>query len=235
MISEMHALDNVEKDGRDPSPNSRPEAEVFFDGFEDEDLQSLLEVQEEQCTQSKIPPSSVVRAFDVESRLAEDFDPSLQFSSPQTITSRTTVDSSVSVPSTETVDWDCIHPQIPTPKKGRSSDSSHHKSTERLNAPLHSHEDQSSPTPIRPAPTQKSSWTPTPTNTSIFNPSRTCFRLSEIMEVNAATIQRQPHAVYNVFARVIYSSRENFFRKQHFQLRDLFTEAPPYLTGALLG
>ncbi|PHH90770.1 hypothetical protein CDD83_2699 [Cordyceps sp. RAO-2017] len=33
-----------------------------------------------------------------------------------------------------------------------------------------------------------------------------------------------PDAVIEWYARVLYSSRENFFRKQYFQFRDLFKE-----------
>lgn len=44
----------------------------------------------------------------------------------------------------------------------------------------------------------------------------------------------QPEVVFEFFARVVYTRRENFAKKQLFQLRDLFKVPPPYIFGVLL-
>ncbi|UZP37458.1 hypothetical protein NXS19_005274 [Fusarium pseudograminearum] len=47
--------------------------------------------------------------------------------------------------------------------------------------------------------------------------------------------RNQPEIIFELFARVVYSSRENFHKKQYFRFRSLLKECPPYLNGALLG
>ncbi|KFG85088.1 hypothetical protein MANI_115126 [Metarhizium anisopliae] len=201
MISEMQTLEN----NLIASSSSTTDEQFHCDGIDDAALQTLLEESTGEIV-GENPPSSVVRAFDIESRSAEDYDPDLQFSSPQASDSSGTIASSSRASYFEQTP----DPRAtPKPSKGLSSQSSG----------------------LMPQAT----WTAVAVNMRMFNPSRTCFRLTEITESKAAMMQRQPHAVYNVFARVLYSSRENFFRRQYFQLRDLLSESPPYLTGALLG
>jgi hypothetical protein len=170
-------------------------------------------------------PSSVVRALD------DEYDSKLQFSSPHSNASRATIYSSATIPSTDTIDWDSIRQQVPTQHRGTHGNP-HHESTASLKSvPA----DAFLPTPAASAPTPQPQWTPVAINLNLYNPARTFFRIREIIECKAALSQRQPHAVYNLFARVLYSSRENLLRRQHFQLRDLLSDSPPYLSGALLG
>lgn len=232
MIGEMQTLEN----SLTATGNSYPGDEFLLEDADIEAFSSLGDGNMEQSAEQEQPPSSVVQALDVESNFAEDYDPNLQFSSPHTDKSRSTVRSSTTIPSTESIDWDNIREQISTPN-GDTIDRSNIKNGPTHNAPLNIRDEKlpPTPTPSASAPRLWPSWTPAPMNISIFNPSRTCFRLGELIESKAAMIRHQPHAVFNVFARVLYSSRENFFRRQYFQLRDLFTELPPYLTGALLG
>ncbi|EFY91221.1 hypothetical protein MAC_02648 [Metarhizium acridum CQMa 102] len=228
MISEMQTLEK----NLTASSSSTTDEQFHCDGIDDAALQTLLE--ESTGAIGEHPPSSVVRAFDVESRFAEDYDPNLQFSSPQTNESNETIGSCTSIQSTETVDWEDIRQQASSSQQA-VSDVSGCEQTPGHRAPLKLRNGHSLLSPQPSAPTPQASWTAAPVNMRLFNPSRTCFRLREITESKAAMMQRQPHAVYNVFARVLYSSRENFFRRQHFQLRDLLSESPPYLTGSLLG
>ncbi|TWU73105.1 hypothetical protein ED733_004731 [Metarhizium rileyi] len=216
MISEIQTLEN----SLTATPSAPADDDFHFGETDNDGCQSLSEQSID--TAAKHPPSSVIRTFDVESRFAEDYDPSLQFSSPHTDKSSLTC---ASVPSTETVDWKNIHRQ--------ASQSQHAVSV--ISYDEHHPDHRVPPSPRQWASFPQPAWTVAPANLRLFNPSRTCFRLSEIIDSKAVTVQRQPHAVYNVFARVLYSNRENFFRRQYFQLRDLLTESPPYLTGALLG
>lgn len=66
-------------------------------------------------------------------------------------------------------------------------------------------------------------------------PYRTFFHLDEMMQGKLKMYKNQPSVIFEWYARVLYSSRENFYQKQYFQFRDLFKETPPYLSGALLG
>lgn len=61
----------------------------------------------------------------------------------------------------------------------------------------------------------------------------TYFHFKDLLNAKANLFKHSPNTVFEVFARVIHSTRENFTRKQYFQFRDLFKEAPPYLAGAL--
>ncbi|PHH65993.1 hypothetical protein CDD81_941 [Ophiocordyceps australis] len=64
---------------------------------------------------------------------------------------------------------------------------------------------------------------------------KTFLRLDELIEAKCNIYKNQPHVVLQLFARVLYSSRENFFRKQYFQFRDLFGETARYIGGCLAG
>lgn len=68
-----------------------------------------------------------------------------------------------------------------------------------------------------------------------LRPYKTFFHVQEMLDAKTAMYKNQPQAVFELFARVIYSARENFERRQYFQFRDLFKETPPYLSGALVG
>lgn len=68
-----------------------------------------------------------------------------------------------------------------------------------------------------------------------LKPHKTFFHVKEMLEAKQQMFRNQPDAVFELFARVVYSSRVNFYRKQYFQFRDLFKEPPPYLSGALRG
>ncbi|EFZ02572.1 hypothetical protein X797_000495 [Metarhizium robertsii] len=226
MISEMQTLEN----NLTASSSSTTDEQFHCDGIDDAALQTLLEESTGEIV-GENPPSSVVRAFDVESRSAEDYDPDLQFSSPQTSDSSGTIGSCASIQSTDTVDWEDIRQQASRSQQAASR-ASYFEQTPDPRATLKPSKGLS---PQSSGLMPQATWTAVAVNMRMFNPSRTCFRLTEITESKAAMMQRQPHAVYNVFARVLYSSRENFFRRQYFQLRDLLSESPPYLTGALLG
>lgn len=66
-----------------------------------------------------------------------------------------------------------------------------------------------------------------------LRPYKTFFQIEEMLEAKAELYQNQPEMTLELFARVLYSSRENFIRRQYFQFCNLLTEGPPYLCGAL--
>ncbi|KAK2006340.1 hypothetical protein LZ32DRAFT_102199 [Colletotrichum eremochloae] len=60
---------------------------------------------------------------------------------------------------------------------------------------------------------------------------RTCFRIGELLNAHTKCTREKQDVVLELFARVRHSSRESTARVQHFQLRDLFTDKQPYLSG----
>ena len=61
---------------------------------------------------------------------------------------------------------------------------------------------------------------------------RTCFRIGEAFNAAATASRANVDAVIELYARIISSEREaNDGFKQFFQLGDLFTDKPPYLSG----
>lgn len=56
-----------------------------------------------------------------------------------------------------------------------------------------------------------------------------------MLEAKEIMYKNQHNAIFELFARVVYTRRDNFERKQLFRLRDLFKISPPYLPGVLLG
>ncbi|KAF6814207.1 hypothetical protein CMUS01_12695 [Colletotrichum musicola] len=60
---------------------------------------------------------------------------------------------------------------------------------------------------------------------------RTCFRVGELLNTHAKCAREKQDVVMELFARVAYSSRESAAKTQHFQLRDLYTDHQPFLSG----
>lgn len=61
---------------------------------------------------------------------------------------------------------------------------------------------------------------------------RICFRIGEALNAAAVASRTNVDAIIELYARVVFSSREaSGGYKQFFQLGDLFTDKPPYLSG----
>ncbi|KAH0565493.1 hypothetical protein GP486_001118 [Trichoglossum hirsutum] len=58
---------------------------------------------------------------------------------------------------------------------------------------------------------------------------RTCFRVGEALRAGSHAVRRSQDAVIELFARVVFSSRDGW--KQQFQFADLFHDRPPFLSG----
>jgi hypothetical protein len=64
---------------------------------------------------------------------------------------------------------------------------------------------------------------------------RTCFRIGELLNSNTRCLQDNQDAVYELFAKVSLSTRDDATRTQHFHFKDLFEDQLPVLTGILRG
>lgn len=180
------------------------------------------------------PPSSVVRAFDRASSSAGDFDPSLLHSPPKpsSIMTGTGDREPPDLPLTQEPDWESVRrdlEQFAHPSKGTGP------SRRCQLSPAHERGGAAILTPAASAPCGDSRVPARPEKASSSKPYRTFFHLKEMVQGKLEMYRNQPLVEFEWYARVLYSSRENFGRKQYFQFRDLFKETPPYLSGALLG
>lgn len=79
---------------------------------------------------------------------------------------------------------------------------------------------------------------PTPsvqqTQPLLLRPYKTFFHISDMLFHKAELYKNQPAAIFELFARVIYTNRDRGVRGQFFQLCDIMAQNPPYLSGSLL-
>jgi hypothetical protein len=70
---------------------------------------------------------------------------------------------------------------------------------------------------------------------ALLKPFKTFFNIGELLDAKAKMYWNQPEVIFELFARVVYSSRENFHKKQYFRFQSLLKDCPPHINGALLG
>ncbi|KAI0477736.1 hypothetical protein GGR56DRAFT_638498 [Xylariaceae sp. FL0804] len=217
------------------------------------DAQSLVH-------ENHIPPSSVTLAWDHDSRSAIEFDPTLKYSSP--LSSEEHKNDAQKSPSSallregdpgredcldDDVDWDVVFADIETHPKDPSLVESYHQTHRpqkiaQASGPVPT--TLAEPPSSRSGPLQPFRRTPFPemvrdrssvpglSSTRIL---RTCFRIGVMISQTARCLNHQQDVVFELFARVSYSSRESLARKQHFQFVDLFKDQQPYPSAVLAG
>ncbi|KAK1579167.1 uncharacterized protein LY79DRAFT_523132 [Colletotrichum navitas] len=126
----------------------------------------------------------------------------------------------------EDIDWDtitaCEKDAIWSPETGMPVDGA---SMQQASSP-------SSPTPIiRPPVPPKMRDRSVVVGLSSTTMMRTCFRIGELLNAHAKCTREKQDVVLELFARVRCSTRETTTRVQHFNLRDLFTDRQPFLSG----
>ncbi|KAJ4264061.1 hypothetical protein NW762_006100 [Fusarium torreyae] len=216
------------------SPYLKNDTDTF--SLEQADQDALVELLKEESQEApQQPPSSVLRSWNRESRSAEDYDPQLQHSSPQSDTDVT--ESNEHAPMIEDIDWSNVQEHIRhAPKRGSAADFS---AANRSKVPeteprsvtqetwVYSRSRSSAPT--------KSQRPAMFIGQVLLKPFKTFFDLQELLDAKAQMFRNQPDISFELFARVVYSSRENFYKKQYFRFRSLLKDCPPYINGALLG
>jgi hypothetical protein len=223
--------------GSIPMGGSR--SSLYLDDTDEFDLkQSDKDALEELLKQGtwQEPPSSVLRTLSRNSQSADEYDPQLQRSSPRS--SSYIPGSSIGyTPLSEEIDWRAVREHtrqepMPVSTIGIST-------ANRSKLPEHESRTVEQKTWIG---SQSRSSPPTKTHTSsiftgqlLLKPFKTFFDLQELLDAKAQIFRNQSEIIFELFARVTYSSRENFHKKQYFRFRSLLKECPPYLNGALLG
>ena len=224
-----------ESTDRDAShtPDNIPitEFEDFSVSIDDQTLEEIL--NQEAFPVAQCPPSSVIRANDPEARSDQVFDSDLQYSSPSPGSNQSNNPSDDSLLSHD-VDWKPVRERTQIQRPISSTPSSNTKSNSQDFDPT--------PTPniTRISQSQLSEpgrrYTPDYSiGKVLLKPYKTFFGLQEMIDTKKSMYKNQPDVVFELYARVSYSSREKYQHKQHFQFRELLKDCPPYLNGVLTG
>jgi hypothetical protein len=225
-----------------PAPIERSGPATYLDDTDEFDLEQFDEdaleelLKQDAWQEPQQPPSSVLRTWIRNSRPADEYNPQLQRSSPHS--SSYIPESSIKytlLP--EEINWRAA--QEYTRQQPKPVSTVEVSTTNRSKIPEHESRPVEQKTWIS---SQSRSSAPTKTHTStvftgqlLLKPFKTFFDLQELLDAKAQMFRNQPDIIFELFARVTYSSRENFHKKQYFRFRSLLKECPPYLNGALLG
>ncbi|KAK7931398.1 hypothetical protein PG985_002110 [Apiospora marii] len=220
-----------------------------LDSDNEHDMLQLLD-SAEACIETHMPPSSVLNMWDRDSRSADVYDENLQYSPPslaadphdETEQNHTTTGKDDFLD--EDVDWDAVYAisaSIPKDASLVGSREREEPCTEDL-IPAHEQQlaydgDEDGLQP--PAPFQRSRFPEKVHDRSVIRGLssevvlRTCFRIEELLEQAAHCYNHHQQAVFELYARVKYSNREELARKQYFLLGDLFEDQERCLSGTL--
>ncbi|OAQ96243.1 hypothetical protein LLEC1_02789 [Akanthomyces lecanii] len=173
---------------------------------------------------NKEPPSSVLRDFDnisISTTTPAIFDPTLQFSPPSSASP--TADEVISCGKAEEVSWEFVNSPVQHAcGQHVRRHEGHYTESRNVN---YSHG--------LPPATPPSTAVGLPAG-MLLRPYKAWFHLREMLQAKQSMYKNQPDVVFEFFARVVHTRRENFAKKQLFQLRDLFKISPPYISGVLL-
>lgn len=176
------------------------------------------------CPDTKEPPSSVLRDFDnvsISTTIPTTFDPTLQFSPPSSVSP--TADDVIGCGKVEQVSWEFVN----SPLHHTYAEDAKHYDKNQIESNVTSHS-------YRVPPATPPSTAIGPPAGLLLRPYKAWFHLREMLQAKQSMYKNQPEVVFEFFARVVYTQRENFAKKQLFQLRDLFKVSPPYISGVLL-
>ncbi|KAI1116388.1 hypothetical protein F5Y14DRAFT_458978 [Nemania sp. NC0429] len=238
----------ADDEGSDPS-----DAYPLDGGIEDDDIAQLLPDHSGFVQETHIPPSSV-QGWDHESRSAAEYDPSLKCSPPDLHETGTDAAGTGRLPVTrqpdaeedlldEDVDWNAVLANANAIKKAPSVYSYvERKITSPVKVEMRRtmprvagtvDEVVSLPALIRKPFPQKIRDRPSVAGMSSDTLLRTCFRIGAMISQTVHCFKHQQDVVFEVYARVTYSSRETLVRKQHFQFIDLCKDQQPYPAATL--
>ncbi|KAK4454065.1 hypothetical protein QBC34DRAFT_434261 [Podospora aff. communis PSN243] len=222
----------------DAQPPILEEDNYSIGASDEEELAKLVDSVSANPTH---PPLSVIRSMDSGTSHEPVFDPNLPGSPPIKTENRPTTAN----PEAEEedlldaeVDWDMIIELLPSLPHDPSLSMSPREAVPRY---LPTPEVQTSQSIPQRKPFVRSPF-PTPlrdkspvTGLSRSSILRTCFRIGQILNETKKCFDSHQDVVFELYARVTYSSREKMARVQHFQFMDLCNDHPPYLTGKLNG
>ena len=182
------------------------------------------------------PPSSVIRDHNRVSPSPEEFDPALQYSPPDinehSPAAHTTLEED---PLDESVDWDQVMRNVEPSAKTISSFASSFAAASSRSAQKYYVQNtiESTTVKVPPRPTTSVPQHVTPSKAMLLRPFKTFFKIQDMLDQKASLFKNQPGAIFELFARVSYTSRNRTGCSQYFQLCDLSSQGPPFLSGAL--
>ncbi|KAI0113207.1 hypothetical protein F4814DRAFT_338728 [Daldinia grandis] len=246
MLSKSSKPDDL---NADPSGDVQDEYPLDSDLME-EDMAYLLRAALDNAQEAHIPPPSVAQAWDRDSRSAVEYDSTLQHSSPNALSVSHIIDVTEDPNSNqddlldEDVDWNIVYTMTSIIPNGASSASlkdianpSLHDQTTRTEGIVKCDarvEDTAPLKPfVRPPFPEKVRDRSAVSELSPRTVLRTCFRIGELVNQAIQCLNHQQDVVFELFARVTYSSRESLQRNQHFQFIDLFKDQLPCPAGVL--
>lgn len=220
-----------------------------------DDIIQLLMDTPGSVEENHIPPSSL-QGWDHESRSAAEYDPSLKYSPPDLEETETNATNLVQAQSNwqteasedlldEDVDWDTVLVNMDTIQKSSSVDPD-----PELNFPTRRNMDMCAKKQdnsgsyvnevghltafVRPPFPEKVRDRSSVPGMSSHTLLRTCFRIGVMISQTAYCFNHKQDVVFEIYARVTYSSRETLARKQHFQFVDLYKDQQPYPAATLV-
>ncbi|KAI4604140.1 hypothetical protein KJ359_000268 [Pestalotiopsis sp. 9143b] len=219
-------------------------------GFDDGLEQDMLQISDiiNFNDGDQLPPSSVMQDWDRDSRSREEYDPTLQHSSrqpsPEVENAGQTGETSDPDPEAtdfldNDVDWDAVYSIVKDLPRDPSLVGSGKMRQSMLPRSTHPGSATSSDSPqaieaalqpfTRPPFPDRVNDEPSIPGASDNTVLRTCFRIGHMISLASQD------AVFDFFARVMYSARETLAIKQHFQFMDLFKDQHHYPSGTLTG
>ncbi|KAI1129392.1 hypothetical protein F5Y10DRAFT_291134 [Nemania abortiva] len=245
-LETVDATHNVDaSDEQSDSSDSYP----LDDGIIDDDILQLLPSASGFVQETHIPPSSV-RGWDHESRSATEYDSTLKYTPPDPQEADTDAACMGSVSTNwqgdnsedlldEEVDWNAVMANVnaiqedssvdlqPEVEAFECGDTELCSKGPSVDDP-HSDKPRSSTAFVRPAFPDKvrdRALVPGMSSNTVL---RTCFRIGVLISQTACCFNHQQDVIFELYARVTYSSRETLARKQHFQFVDLCKDQQPY-------
>lgn len=234
-------------------PSSDVADEYGLDATLEEDMLAMANAKCDMY-QNHVPPSSLLKGWDQDSRSAEEYDPYLQHS-PRPA-SQASYDVSNSQPQRQLsvvqedlldddVDWNAVYTIAQTlPKRLSLADSCETTAgmptlsgavwpNASADAIQIEEEDDVLTAFVRPPfPDKVRDRSPVPGISSKIV-LKTCFRIGHLISQATHCHQHHQDVIFELYARVTYGSREALARKQHFQFTDLFKDQQPYPAGIL--
>ncbi|KAI1141547.1 hypothetical protein F5Y05DRAFT_373017 [Hypoxylon sp. FL0543] len=225
------------------------------DDLMEEDIACLLDAAMDNVQEAHVPPSSITQAWDQDSRSAAEYDSTLQYSSPLSSTGKPNNPQVAGMTEKrddgeydlldEDVDWNAVYAMTSTVSRDPSAAGFHGVARPPLRDKVaytekpvehnpHVKNDAMRIKPfIRPPFPEKARDRSAVAGLSSNTVLRTCFRIGEMINQAAHCLRHRQEVVFELFARVTYSSRETLQRRQYFQFLDLFKDQQPYPAGIL--
>lgn len=240
--------------GADEEGSDSSDAYPLDDGIVDDDIVQLLTGPSGFVQETHIPPSSV-QGWDHESRSAAEYDPSLKCSPPESRETDTDAAEIGRILATrqpdaasedlldENIDWNAVLTNANAIQEDKPINSYVEKQisndvkvemcgrTSGVVGPVD--EVMTLPAIIRPPFPEKIRDRPSVPGMSSDTLLRTCFRIGVMISQTVHCSNHQQDVVFELYARVTYSSRETLVRKQHFQFVDLCKDQQPYPAATL--